>query len=148
MKIVATTGIVVAFTGLFLSTSLAQLQPGNPYKAIAELPPAPKAAHINITEGPELESATSNSAIIRWTSDNPSGSDEHFGVVTFGTDPKKLTEIAKSHIRLNRNHSYTVFRVRLDNLKSETTYYYKVDSMQATGERDGVKSPVKEFRTP
>ena len=148
MKIVKTTGIVSAFAGLFLSTSFAQLQSANPYKPIAELPPAPKAAHINITEGPELERATSNSAIIRWTSDNPGGSDEHFGVVTYGTDPKKLTEIAKSHIRLNRNHSYTVFRVRLDNLKPGTPYHYKVDSMQATGERDGVKSAVKEFRTP
>jgi hypothetical protein len=148
MKIVATAGIVIAFAGLFLSTSFAQLQSANPYKPIAELPPAPKAAHINITERPELESATSNSAIIRWTSDNPGGSDEHFGVVMYGTDPTKLTETAKSHIRLNRNHSYTVFRVRLDNLKSETTYYYKVESMPATGERDGVKSPLSKFRTP
>jgi hypothetical protein len=33
-------------------------------------------------------------------------------------------------------------------LKPQTTYYYAVDSMQATGHSDGVKSPVKSFTTP
>ena len=41
-------------------------------------------------------------AIVRWTTNNPGGSDEHFGVVHYGTDPKYMTDTAKSHIRLNR----------------------------------------------
>jgi hypothetical protein len=38
--------------------------------------------------------------------------------------------------------------VRLDDLKPRTTYYYTVDSMEATGKSDGVKSPVNHFTTP
>jgi hypothetical protein len=102
---------------------------------------------VHITQGPELESAGDNSAIIRWRSDNPGGTDEHYGVVHYGTNPRELTQTAKSHIRLNRTHSYTIFRVRVDGLAPRTTYYYTVDSMEANGKGDGVKSVVKRFTT-
>lgn len=111
-------------------------------------PPAKKAARVEITERPSLESYRNNGAIVRWTSNNPGGTDEHFGVVNFGIDPKLLDQTAKSHIRLNPNHPYTVFRVRMDGLKPATTYYYTVDSMEANGKRDGLKSPVSHFTTP
>ena len=65
----------------------------------------------------------------------------------YGTDPKNLGETAKSHIRLNRSHSCTVFRVRLDGLRPKTTYHYTVDSVDAGGASDGVTSPVKSFMT-
>jgi phosphodiesterase/alkaline phosphatase D-like protein len=67
--------------------------------------------------------------------------------VHYGTDPNTLTETAKSHIRLNRSHPYTVFRVRVDGLKPRTTYYYKVDSADARGASDGVNSSLKTFMT-
>src|SRR5712691_1753070 len=111
------------------------------------VPSAKKAAHVRILKGPELESATENLTIIRWTSDNPGGSPEHFGVVHYGTDPKNLSQTAKSHIRLNPTHSYTDFRVRIDGLQPKTTYYYTVDSMDSRGTTDGVDSPVKTFTT-
>jgi|ERR1700675_1746831 phosphodiesterase/alkaline phosphatase D-like protein len=110
-------------------------------------PPAKQAKRVHITHGPALESATDSSAIITWTSNNPGGTDEHFGVVHYGTDSKNLSGTAKSHIRLNRGHSYTVFRVRVDGLKPRTTYYYKVDSVDARSASDGVTSPVKTFMT-
>jgi phosphodiesterase/alkaline phosphatase D-like protein len=109
---------------------------------------AAKAAPVKIMQGPELESAKDNWAIIRWKSDNPGGSDEHFGVVHYGTNPRELSQTAKSHIRLNPGHTYTVFRVFVDGLKPGTTYFYTVDSMQADGRSDGVKSSVKKFTTP
>lgn len=112
------------------------------------VPSAKKAARVRITKGPEIESVRENLTIITWTSNNPGGSPEHFGVVHYGTDPKNLTQTAKSHIRLNPTHSYTVFRVRIDDLPAKTTYYYKVDSMEAKGRSDGVISPVKKFTTP
>jgi Purple acid Phosphatase, N-terminal domain len=130
---------------LFSNPIAAQVSPYSP----KELPPAPPpVARVRITQGPELEMARGNSAIIRWTSNNPGGSDEHFGVVHFGTNPKELSQTAKSPIRLNRNHSETIFRVRVLDLSPRTTYYYTVDSMQATGRSDGVKSPVAHFATP
>ena len=111
------------------------------------LPPAKKVVHVQITEGPELESTHDTQAIIRWTSNNPGGSDEHYAVLHYGTDPKTLNLTAKSHIRLNQQHSYTVFRVRALELKPHTNYYYKVDSEDASGISDGVRSTVRTFKT-
>ena len=112
------------------------------------VPSAKKTAHVRIIKGPELESARENLTIIRWTSDNPGGSPEHFGVVHYGADPKNLSQTARSHIRLNPTHSYTVFRVRIEELRPKTTYYYTVDSMEPNGRSDGVTSPVNKFTTP
>jgi hypothetical protein len=112
------------------------------------LPPQKRAEHVEITKAPELESANSWMAIVRWTSTNPRGDDEHYGVVHYGTDPEDLSQTARGHIRLNRAHPETIFRVRLVDLKPETTYYYKVSSMGADGESDGVEGPVSKFTTP
>jgi hypothetical protein len=86
--------------------------------------------------------------IIRWTTNNPGGSDEHFGVVHYGTDPKNLNETAESHVRLNRGHADTVFRVRLGALKPKTTYYYKVTSIESNGKSDGEESALNRFTVP
>jgi phosphodiesterase/alkaline phosphatase D-like protein len=118
-------------------------------RAIAQvLPPAPKAPRVEITQGPELESATNHLTIIRWTTNNPGGSDQQYGIVHYGTDPKDLSQTAKSPIRLNQGHSHTTYRVRIDGLKPRTTYYYTVTSEESNGKRSGVKSAVKEFTTP
>ena len=112
------------------------------------LPPQKKAEHVEITKSPELESAVSYMAIVRWTTTNPRGDDEHYGVVHYGTDPEDLSRTARGHIRLNRAHPETIFRVRLVDLRPQTTYYYKVTSMGEDGQSDGVESPVSEFTTP
>ena len=111
-------------------------------------PTANKAARVRVTQGPEIERAYPDFAIVRWTSNNSGGSPEHYGIVHYGTDPTKLNQTAKSPIRLNPGHSFTVFRVRLNGLKPRTTYYYTVDSIEANGKRDRVKSTVKHFTTP
>ena len=119
----------------------------NPISAQLIAPAKSKAGYVQITQGPSLELARNNWAIISWTSNNPGGSDDHWGVVHFGTDPQNLSQMAKSHIRLNQSHPDTVFRVRVLGLNPGTTYYYTVDSMEATGQSDGVKSPVESFTT-
>src|ERR1700739_3202378 len=129
---------------LVLVTSVLSLTPG----ATQVSPTTAKSARIRITQGPELESARPNLVIIRWTSNNPGGSPEHYGVVHYGTNPKDLSQTAKSPIRLNPGHTYTVFRVRMDDLPPRTTYYYKVDSMESNGKSDGVESTVRHFTTP
>src|SRR6267143_3164181 len=96
-------------------------------------PTTKKAANVEITQGPEIERADSYLTIVRWTTNNPGGSPEHYGVVRYGTNPKDLSQTAKSPIRLNPSHSDTVFRVRIEGLQPGTTYYYKVDSMEASG---------------
>jgi hypothetical protein len=111
-------------------------------------PPTPKAAQVRIIQGPEIELSKEFLTIIRWTTNNPGGSPDHFGIVRYGTDPKNLSQTAKNPIRLNPSHPSTVFRVRMDDLKTATTYYYTVGSMEANGKDDGVKSTVKQFTTP
>ena len=112
-----------------------------------ESPTTRKATSVRISRGPEVERADPDFAIVRWTSNNPGGSPVHYGIVRYGTDPTKLSQTAKSPIRLNPGHTYTVFRVRVENLKPRTIYYYTVDSMEANGKGDGVKSAVKHFTT-
>src|SRR5438477_9612020 len=107
--------------------------------ATAQVAPSTKRAEsVKITKGPEIERANSYLTIVRWTTNNPGGSPEHYGVVHYGTNPKDLSQTAKSPVRLNFSHSETVFRVRIQGLQAGTTYYYKVDSMEASGKGDGV----------
>jgi len=111
-------------------------------------PSTPKATRVQISQGPEVELSRESLTIIAWTVNNPGGSPEHYGVVHYGSDPKDLSQTAKNPLRLNPSHSSTAFRVRLDNLKPRTTYYYTVDSMDTNGTSDRVTSPVNNFTTP
>jgi hypothetical protein len=131
---------------LVMSVMLASLYYSTP--AGAQVAPSTKKAEsVKITKGPEIERADPYLTIVRWTTNNPGGSPEHYGVVHYGTSPKDLNQTAKSPIRLNPGHPDTVFRVRIEGLKSKTTYYYKVDSMEANGKDDGVTSKVESFKT-
>ena len=109
-------------------------------------PTTEKSARVRITQGTEIE-RNDFFVIVRWTSNNPGGPPEHYGVVHYGTNPKELSQTAKSPIRLNPGHSETVFRVRIDDIKPRTTYYYKVEAMESNGKDDGFKSEVKQFTT-
>jgi hypothetical protein len=152
-RLILKLAITAVVTGLLSSTPMvAQAQhPQRPPARLPppdDLPPAKKAARVAIRQGPALELARDDLAIIRWITNNPGGTDDHFAVVHYGTDPEDLGQMAKSHIRLNRNHPETIFRVRMDGLKPETTYYYKVTSTESTGKNDGVESSVNQFTMP
>jgi phosphodiesterase/alkaline phosphatase D-like protein len=132
---------------LAITTTLDSLLFSNP-AAAQVLPPAKEAQRVEITKEPELEFSADHLTIIRWTTNNPGGSDVHYGIVHYGTDPKNLSQTAKSPLRLNQGHSETIFRVRMTGLTPRTTYYYRVTSVQSNGKSDGVKSTVKQFTTP
>jgi hypothetical protein len=87
--------------------------------AIATQPKAPRISRSS--KRPELEFARDDLAVLGWTTNNPGADDDHFAVIRCGTDPKNLNETAKSPNRLNRTHSDTVFRVRIDGLRPKTT---------------------------
>jgi phosphodiesterase/alkaline phosphatase D-like protein len=130
---------ITAAAGTLLSSNPVVAQPS---------PTAPKTARVRITQGPEIELAKEHLTIITWTSNNPGGSPVHYGIVHYGTDPKNLSQTAKNPIRLNPDHPSTIFRVRIDDLKPGTTYYYTVGSMGADGTDDRTRSTVKQFTTP
>jgi hypothetical protein len=132
---------------LAITAAVGSLLSSNPMVAQVS-PTTSKTARVRITQGPELELAKEHLTIIRWTTNNPGGSPEHYGIVHYGTDPKNLSQTAKSPIRLNPDHPSTVFRVRMDDLKPGTTYYYTVGSMESNGTDHGTKSTVKQFTTP
>jgi len=112
-----------------------------------ESPTTPRAEHVQITQGPEVPLVGGYLTVIRWTVNNPGGLPVHYGVVHYGRDPKNLSQTTKNPIRLNPNHSSTVFRVNLYDLPPKTTYYYTVESMDSSGKSDGVTSPVETFTT-
>jgi len=135
------------FRTLAIATAVASFFTSN-HAAAQLLPPLKKAARVKIIKAPELEIAVDHLTIIRWTTTNPGGSDVHYGIVHYGMDPKDLSQTAKSPLRLNHGHRYTVFRVRIDDLKPQTTYYYRVGSEESNGESDRVTSTVYKFTTP
>ena len=137
-------GLLPTLAVMTTAGSLLAFQPA----AAQLLPPLKKAERVEITKGPELELATNHLTIIRWTVNNPGGSDVHYGIVRYGSDPKDLSQTAKNPIRLNQGHQYTTFRVRIEGLKLRTTYYYSVTSEESNGTSDGVKSAVSQFTTP
>jgi Purple acid Phosphatase, N-terminal domain len=127
--------------------AVASFFPSNPL--LAQLSPTTqKAPRVRIMQGPEIEVSREFLTIIKWTTNNPGGSPEHYGIVHYGTDPNNLSQTAKSPIRLNPDHASTIFRVRLDGLKPGITYYYTVGSMEANGTGDGTNCTVKHFTTP
>jgi hypothetical protein len=147
LAITAAVGTVLSSTPTVVQAQHPQIPPARVPPA-EEPPPAKKAARVAISQGPALEMARDDLAIIRWISNNPGGTDDHFAIVYYGTDPEDLSQMAKSHIRLNRGHRETTFRVRMDGLKPQTTYFYKVTSTDGGGVSDGVESPVSQFTTP
>jgi hypothetical protein len=98
------------------------------------LPPAAKTTHVQITQGPELELANGYLTIIRWTTNNPGGSDEHFGVGAIRYRHGKISHQAEPGSFLHG----LLFRVRLNGLKTKTTYYYRVTSIGSDGEEGAV----------
>jgi hypothetical protein len=129
---------------LTLAATVGTLLASNP-TAAQVLPPAPKAPQVQIIAGPSLETAHDGVAIITWTTNNPGGMDNHYGIVAYGTSPNSLSQTATSPIRLNRSHPETVFRVSMTGLSPQTIYYFTVTSKEADGTSDGVTSTVNQF---
>ena len=102
---------------------------------------------VQVTASPTVESISDTSAFISWTTQNPGGTILHNAVVRYGKDPSHLDLTAESPTRINPSHSEMVFRVRMDGLQPETTYYYKVFSKQADGVSDPATSAVNQFTT-
>ena len=68
-------------------------------------------------------------------------------VVRYGTDPKKLNQIGEISNQAEPGPFLYRFPRAHGRPQARTTYYYTVDSMEANGNGDGVKSPVNHFTT-
>ena len=70
-----------------------------------------------ITQGPTIEYADDQFAVVTWTTDVPTQSR-----IYYGTDQRNLTQVSE-----NRN-SRTFHRLDLQNLQPSTTYYFRIDN--------------------
>jgi hypothetical protein len=117
------------------------------HPAAAQPRPGNGSECTQIVTGPTLESATDDTAIIRWTANTGAGTATHYGIVRYGTDPRNLDQTAKSPSRWNQRLPNRTYRVRIDRLTPGTTYYFTVDAAQADGIGMGLKSRVNRFTT-
>ena len=132
----------------FLATTAVLPSGSNPLRADDQNPSHPTAHQAQITEGPQLESATDSWAIIRWTTNNVKGTSLRYGMVHYGTDPHGLTQTAKSPNRWNGALPAMIYRVQVNHLNPGTTYFYRVESVDAKDISEGSESMVNQFTTP
>jgi hypothetical protein len=103
---------------------------------------------VGLLDGPSLESATDNSAIVRWITKSVDGTTVRYGVVHYGLDPRHLEQTSKSQNRYNRGLPTMIYRVQLSDLEPGLTYYYWVEATDANGVGQGIHSEVLQFTTP
>jgi hypothetical protein len=97
---------------------------------------------VRITDGPRVEGIGSTWAVIAWTT-NTGGS----SIVRYGTDEDRLSQMAESPYSDNDKTKAQNHRVRLTDLRSNTKYYFIIDSGQGEGTGTDAKSPVGQFTT-
>ena len=93
-------------------------------------------AQVPITRGPVIEVADSNSAIINWSTQQPSATR-----VWYGDDADDLTEIAGD------DSKGTLHRVRLEGLQPNSTYFFQVDSGTGNSPVQTESPAIMSFRT-
>jgi len=77
---------------------------------------------VNVTQGPTIQYADDQFAVITWTTDQP-----FISRVFYGKDAGNLTQIAEDVRSQSLRH-----QINLRNLQASTTYYFRIDSGQGT----------------
>ncbi|HYL97238.1 MAG TPA: fibronectin type III domain-containing protein [Terriglobales bacterium] len=85
--------------------------------AIVPPPQASNAVVAHITQGPTIEYADDQFAVVTWNTDVATESR-----VYYGTDQKNLSQVSENH------NSRTFHRLDLQNLQPNTTYYFRIDT--------------------
>jgi len=99
-------------------------------------------APVRIIDGPRVEAVGSDWAVIAWTTNSASSS-----VVRYGSDRNRLDQMGESPYADNDNTRNQTHRVRLKNLRPNSTYFFMVDSGQGEDTGTEARSQVGEFRT-
>jgi len=99
-------------------------------------------AAVRIIDGPRVEVVGGDWAVIAWTTNSASSS-----VVRYGNDRNRLDQMGESPYADNDNTRNQTHRVRLKNLRPNSTYYFMVDSGQGEGTGTESRSQIGEFRT-
>ena len=94
---------------------------------------------VRITNGPVIETLRDNEATVAWST-NVQGSTK----VYYGTDPRNLSHLAEAPWGANGD----THRVRIYNLRPDTTYFFAIETGEARGTGTEVESRYAySFRT-
>ncbi len=110
--------------------------------AIPAVAASQAAQPLTITDGPRIEYVGPDRAEIAWTTSTGGST-----IVRYGTDPNNLNQTAESPYTKGEGTHHVTHRVKIENLKPNTTYYFIVDSGQGQGTGTEVKSQVQSFTT-
>jgi len=80
------------------------------------------AARVNITQGPTIQYADDQFAVVTWSTDQPFASR-----IFYGKDASNLNQIAEDAKSQSLRH-----QINLRNLQPNTTYYFRIDAGQGT----------------
>ncbi len=97
---------------------------------------APAQNTVQITKGPFVEHKDANSAVIAWSTNEPSST-----VVKYGTDRNNLSQVAQAP------WGGLTHRVTVKTLQPGRTYFFQVESGQAPGSHNNAVSGVGTFDT-
>lgn len=92
--------------------------------------------NVEITKGPRVESVSSDTAVIAWSTNVNAST-----LVRYGIDQQKLTA------RAEQPWGGLTHRVTIPNLQPGTTYYFQAESNQGQGTGTRAVSDVKTFST-
>lgn len=122
---------------------------GGSGSAIAEDPGVVEATDrgAQIPDAPHVERTTDSWAIIRWSTPKVGGTSLRYGVVHYGAAPGALVETAKSPNRSNPASLSMIFRVQINHLQPQTTYYYRVESVDAFNIAEVQECELRQFTT-
>src|SRR5207302_4697601 len=84
--------------------------------------PPQSVASVNITQGPTIQYADDQFAVITWSTDQPFASR-----IFYGKDASNLNQISEDTKSLSMRH-----QINLRNLQPSTTYYFRLDTGQGT----------------
>ncbi|MBV8521843.1 MAG: fibronectin type III domain-containing protein [Acetobacteraceae bacterium] len=104
--------------------------------------------NVQMTQPVDVEIVRDDMCILRWATSAPAGpASDQFAIARCGERPDSMDQEWKSHIHVNKGHSETRWRVRIQNLKPQTTYYCKVTSRDGNGNNTGPESDLYQFTT-
>jgi len=118
-------------------TVLLALAVGLAVAASAQRSPA-----LQITDGPRVEGVGDTWAVIAWTT-NTGGS----SIIRYGMNGNSLTQTAMAPYADNERREHQTHRVKVENLRPGTTYYFIADSGQGEGTGTSARSGVQSFTT-
>jgi len=108
------------FVSLLLLANIGAIAQTNDSQQDNEVAPAPQ--KVSITQGPVVQYADDQFAVITWSTDQPFASR-----IFYGKDAGNLNQISEDAKSLSLRH-----QINLRNLQPNTTYYFRIDTGQGT----------------